>query len=232
MAAEVKGGSLEADVYQGLERLTKLILGREWVREDGTPMRVARCLIDAGDGSVSNTVCTFCRQSGYPSVTLPYKGKAATAAYDHYGRHVKKMGESVGLNWIMPNPKGTALGRHVQADPNFWKSFVHQRLGVPLGGRGCLSLFGADASVHRMLADHVCAEKAVRMENKDTGRQIVQWMNVDRRDNHLFDALVYCAVGASVERVTLAETAGGKPPPPKGPRMSMSDRQRAKLATR
>jgi hypothetical protein len=210
LADVVKGGSLEADVYQGLERLAPLILGRELDSEDGTPMRVSRCLIDANDGALANTVAMFARQGPFPGIVLPYKGKSSTAAFDYYGRHVKKQGERVGLNWIMPNPKGTQLGRHVQADPAWWRSFVHARLRVPVGGRGCLSLFGADPSAHGMIADHLTAMKAVRVENKDTGRQVVQWLNTDRRDNHLGDCVVYAAIAASVEGVSLAETQGAK----------------------
>jgi hypothetical protein len=207
-AGKVYAGSKESNVYQGLERLMGLLLGKEWERQDGQPVRVSRCLIDASDGTLVDTITMFSRQTSYPSVVLPYKGKSATAAYDLYGRHVKKPGERVGLNWIVPNPKGTRLGRHIQGDPNFWKTFVQARLSVPLGGRGSLSLFGSDPATHRMLAAHVSAEKPVRTENKDTGRQVVQWLNTDRMDNHLGDALVYCALAASEQGVSLAETQG------------------------
>jgi hypothetical protein len=38
--------------------------------------------------------------------------------------------------------QGKRAIRHVNFDTNYWKSFVHTRLGVPMGEVGCLSLFG------------------------------------------------------------------------------------------
>ena len=52
--------------------------------------------------------------------------------------------------------------RHVLYDTNFWKTFVHSRLAVPLGDAGCLALFGRDPARHRMFADHLTAEFFVR----------------------------------------------------------------------
>ena len=49
-----------------------------------------------------------------------------------------------GHNWRMPNVQGKRAIRHVVFDTNYWKSFVHARLAVAMGDRGCLSLFGDD----------------------------------------------------------------------------------------
>ena len=32
--------------------------------------------------------------------------------------------------------------RHVEIDTNYWKTFVHERLGTAMGDAGCLSVFG------------------------------------------------------------------------------------------
>jgi hypothetical protein len=49
----------------------------------------------------------------------------------------------------MPNVQGKRAVRHALFDNNFWKSFVHARLAVPMGERGCLSLFGDKPETHR-----------------------------------------------------------------------------------
>ena len=41
-------------------------------------------------------------------------------------------------NWRMPNVHGKRAVRHVVYDTNFWKTFIHARLAVPMGDRGCL----------------------------------------------------------------------------------------------
>ena len=54
----------------------------------------------------------------------------------------RQRGDRLGFNWMMPSVAGKRAIRHVVFDTNFWKSFVHARLAVPLGDRGCLSLWG------------------------------------------------------------------------------------------
>lgn len=228
LESAVHGGSLEANVYQGLERLADHLLGLAWRREDGAEMQIGRLLVDASDGALTDTIYQFVRQSKWPGVLIPFHGRAATAGRDYYGTYKKKPGERVGLNWIIPTVKGTRATRHVYADTNFWKTFVQARLAVPLGGRGCLSLFGSEAGTHRMLADHVTAERAVRTENKNTGRQVNEWTNPSRADNHLGDCLVYAAVAASIEGVALPEGQPGRQGPDRRQRMKLSERQRVR----
>ena len=48
--------------------------------------------------------------------------------------------------------------RHVVYDTNWWKSFVHARLAVSMGDRGCLSLFGSKPETHRLFAEQVTAD--------------------------------------------------------------------------
>jgi len=43
---------------------------------------------------------------------------------------------------VVPNVAGKRVVRHVLFDTNYWKSFVHARLAVPMGDPSCLSLFG------------------------------------------------------------------------------------------
>ena len=87
-------------------------------------------------------------------------------------------------------------------DSNFWKSFVHARLVVAMGDRGCLSLFGKKPGAHRLLADHLTSEYRVRTEGR--GRTVDEWkVRPEQFDNHWLDCLVGCAVAGSIEGVVL-----------------------------
>jgi hypothetical protein len=82
-------------------------------------------------------------------------------------------------------------------------------LFVPMGDSGALSLFKAEPATHRMLADHLHAEYPVPVESQ--GRKVNEWQHrPDRPDNHLFDCLVGCCVGASMLGAALKEQ-GAKP---------------------
>ena len=98
---------------------------------------------------------------------------------------------------------GRRTVRHVVFDTNYWKSFVHARLAVPMGDPGCLSLFGRQPERHRLLAEHLTSEYRVKTEGR--GRTVDEWkLRVDGLDNHWLDCLVGCAVAASM---------GGAAPP-------------------
>lgn len=74
-----------------------------------------------------------------------------------------------------------------------------------MGDRGCLSLFGDKADLHRLFAEHMTAEYRVKTEGR--GRTVDEWkMRPERSDNHWLDCLVGCAVGASMQGVSLPET--------------------------
>jgi hypothetical protein len=71
-----------------------------------------------------------------------------------------------------------------------------------MGDPGCLSLFGRDETAHRLLADHLTSEYRVRAAAQ--GRTVDEWkLRATRPDNHWLDALVGCAVAASIQGATL-----------------------------
>ncbi|MFO0491385.1 MAG: hypothetical protein ACK51T_03030, partial [bacterium] len=111
----------------------------------------------------------------------------------------------VGLNWRVPVVTGKRAVRHVLFDTNFWKSFVHARLAVPMGDPGGLSLFGHKPEHHRLLSEHLTSEYRVRTEGR--GRTVDEWkLRVEGLDNHWLDGLVGCAVAASMEGAVLFGT--------------------------
>jgi len=196
-----RGHGEEAAIYQGLESLVKLKLGRTWHRDDGASMRIDRCLIDTG--YQKPTVELYCRQSEFAAALLPSKGLASTASSTPYDRPRKK-GEEKGDNWRLTGRQGDHNCRLFLYDPNFWKSFLHARLAVPMGGKGTLSLWGKSEIRHRMLAEHWTSEKPISTEGK--GRKLQEWkLPVHRPDNHLLDCAVGCYAAANKEGCRLLE---------------------------
>jgi hypothetical protein len=109
----------------------------------------------------------------------------------------KKRGERLGFNWFMPAIAGKRAIRHVVFDTNFWKSFIHSRLGVAMGDAGNLSLYGRNALHHQIFAEHLTAEYRVKTEGM--GRTVDEWkLRPERGDNHWLDCVAGCAVCASM----------------------------------
>jgi len=196
---------VEGAIYGGLERLIDATVAREWRRDDGAMVRIDRCLIDANWGSSTDVVYQFCRQSPHASVLTPSHGRYVGASSLPFSDYKRKRGERVGLNWRVPVVTGKRAVRHVLFDTNFWKSFVHARLAVPMGDPGGLSLFGHKPEHHRLLAEHLTSEYRVRTEGR--GRTVDEWkLRVDGLDNHWLDGLVGCAVAASMQGAVLFGT--------------------------
>ncbi|MCL4196219.1 MAG: phage terminase large subunit family protein [Phycisphaerales bacterium] len=212
LAAASPRAGLEGAVYAGLERLTDTMLGREWKRDDGAMVRIDRCLIDANWGQSSDVVYQFCRQSRYANLVMPSHGRYVGASSIPFSEYKRKRGDRVGLNWRIPVITGKRAVRHVVFDTNYWKSFVHARLAVPMGDPGCLALFGRTggssnrtATNHQLLAEHLTSEYRVRTQGR--GRTVDEWkLRVDGLDNHWLDCLVGCAVAASMQGAVLYGT--------------------------
>ena len=195
----------EGAIYAGLERLTEAKLAREWRRDDGAMVRIDRCLIDANWGASTDVVYQFCRQSAFAGILLPSHGRYVGASSIPFSEYRRKRGDRVGHNWRIPNVAGKRAVRHVLYDTNFWKSFVHARLGVPLGDPGCLSLLGHKPEQHRLLAEHLTAEYRVKTEGR--GRTVDEWkLRASGLDNHWLDCLVGAAVAASIHGASLFTT--------------------------
>jgi hypothetical protein len=214
---------LEGAIYAGLETLTGNYLGREWQRDDGAAMRIERCMIDANWGNSTDVVYQFCRQSPHSAVLLPSHGRFVGASSVPFSEYKRKMGDRIGHNWRIPNVQGKRAVRHVVFDTNYWKSFIQSRLAVPMGDRGCLSLFGDKPDQHRLFADHITAEYRVKTEGR--GRKVDEWkLRPEATDNHWLDCLVGCAAAASIQGVILPGTAAVAVS--KRPRLKLSEMQR------
>ena len=200
LARAAPGTGKEGAIQAGLKVLTDQYLAREWKRDDGAVMQVGRCLVDAG--YVPDTVYLAIRRSGRAAVLVPSKGVGVGASSKAFAEYKRRKGDMAGHFWRVPTVRGTRELRTVHIDTNYWKSFVHARLAVVIGDRGCLSLFGAKAEEHRLLSEHLAAEYRVRTEAR--GRTVDEWkLKASAVDNHWLDCLVGCAAAASMLGVSL-----------------------------
>ena len=230
LAAASPRAGLEGAIYAGLERLTDAKLGQEWRRDDGAMVRIDRSLVDANWGASTDVVYQFCRQSKFANVLLPSHGRYVGASSIPFSEYKRKRGDRVGLNWRIPNVAGRRAVRHVLFDTNYWKSFIHARLAVPIGDPGCVSLFGrtpapGSSNQHRLLAEHLTAEYRVKTEGR--GRTVDEWkLRLSGADNHWLDCLVGAAVAASMQGAVLFGTDAK--PRAKRSRVRLSELQRSK----
>lgn len=220
-----KSSGMEACVYAGLETLVNSKLGIEYRRVDGAMLRVNQCMIDANWGDSTDVVYRFCRQSNHASQLLPSHGRGVGASRKPFSDYRPEIGVRAGLNWRIPLTVGKRAIRHCIFDTNFWKSFVHARLFVRMGDRGCLSLFGRNQTAHRLLAEHLTAEYRVRTAG--LGRVCDEWKQHVNRDNHWLDCLVGCAVAASLHGISLSDVGGSNTAKPRRKSYSAADLAKA-----
>ena len=106
------------------------------------------------------------------------------------------------------------------------ESFIASRLLESMGDRGSLSLWGRSSETHMLFAEHLTAEYRVKTEGR--GRRVEDWkMRPEGPDNHWWDGLVGCAVGASMAGCVLEGTdAVVKKTTEAKPKMKLSELRR------
>lgn len=213
------GMGLEGRIYAGLERLTEILLLREWPRDGGQPTRLNRVLIDSG--WQADVIHKFVSQSRYAGMLIPSKGRGINATEAPMENWAAKPGQTRGNKWILQRASGRATAS-VQIDTNFWKTFVSSRLNTAMGDRGALSFYGATPEPHKMICDHICAE--TRIIDEARGRRVDVWQAKPNQDNHWFDGVVGCHVAASIGGIVLREHEEKKRHD--GPRPSLGDYKR------
>jgi hypothetical protein len=205
-----KGGGQEAECTAALKALIGDICGRSYNVDGGGYMQVNKCLIDSGWSA--DTVKQFCHQSPHKGILFPSKGYGIKASSKEMSTWKKEPGQQAGRGWVEKrDPKYQIRMAHY--DANTWKTFMHARLSVPMGGPGCLSLYKALPSYHEMLADHIHAEYPVRVMVKGSTVEVDEWQKkLSDQDNHLLDCLVGNCVAASMLGAALPSDAPSKRP--------------------
>ena len=203
LSLAAKGASIEAAWRAGLDETARLLLSREWEREDGVPLRISQLLVDSNYGQSTQVVRNFCRESPFAASILPSRGRGIGASGTPMGPR-RNRGDRSGLNWVV----GKVLdGTQIEAsyDTNFWKTFTSARLRLGIGDPEAILLHEGS---HDMLLDHFTSEYPVRVEAR--GRSVDEWKQTPR-ENHWWDCLVGAAVAASITGLEpAASEAGGR----------------------
>ena len=194
------GHGVEAAISRGLEDLVASLM-QPLEGETGSEFCVEKILIDEGDGEHTQIVRNFCRRSEVSAIVGPAKGRGIKASSTPLCEGRPKSGERFGSHWKLVKNKDR--GRTTQSDVNYWKTFCMRRFEVAAGDPGALSLFKATPRQHQMFADQLTAEIPKEMEDVGTGNRVIEWSNPRQKDNHFFDCLVGCFVGASQLGCTL-----------------------------
>jgi hypothetical protein len=187
------GAAAEGALYHALTTLTDQLLGRTWQADGPTPatLPITRLMIDTAWGDMAGVVRQFAAETAHRAVILPSFGMGIGADKKPISTYRTEPGDRIGAEWYMPKAKA-----HMLYDTNHWKTFCHRRIRAAPGDIGSLSLPAGD---HRMLAEHITAERPVAV----TGQRTVNlWHAIPGRDNHLLDCLVGCAVGASEQGIS------------------------------
>lgn len=217
--AKRPGMGLEAQLYAELEELTAAMLQREFKREDGTPLRIERCVIDANWGDSTEIVYQFCRQSEFSALLMPSHGRGIPASGRAINDYRKSAGDRFGHNWYIPRGQGKRALRHLIYDTNYWKSFLTNRLNQPHGETSSLSIYGSRKTNHDVFFSQLKAEYKIRTEAR--GRVVDEWKCRPNRDNHFFDCLTGNAVAANMIGARIPEAEQSKEP---RQRMSLKER--------
>lgn len=197
----VTAGTLEGKIAQALDHCFGEICGRKWQRKDGAVMDLELGLVDANWGECTQAVYDVCLQAKtkYGRRIMPSHGMPFGPAKMPISRWDRKKTGRKGLwgdEWHVPPPgRGRAL-RHVLFDHGRRLSFLHRRLATPAGDPGSLYLFHAPPNRHRLMSEHLTAEKGSKVSG--TYGDLIVWTLIPGRDNHWLDCLSGCCTAESV----------------------------------
>jgi phage terminase large subunit GpA-like protein len=211
----------EKAVYAAMEQLAELTMAGWTWEEHANPRVPDQCWIDSG--YLSDVVYAFCRgQSDRFRPTKGYgSGQLRRQRYNR-PRQINQTVVHLGTDWhvSMIVDKGVFL---VEIDANAWKSWVHNRLTVPIGQPGALTLYKAPPREHLDFARQVCAEK--QEETFVEGRGLQRTWTQTRSNNHWLDCLYLNSAAANFCGLQLLPEKRPPAPPPAKPkkRVTMPD---------
>ncbi len=217
------GASKDAVIVAGLTVLAAKLFSQEYVREDGAILHIGKLLLDMG--YEADAVKSFCRRSGYGAAIMPAKGFYLGPGDDWHSYFSKKPGGQTGYHWRIPPPDDGI--RHVLLDTDHWGTFVVDRILLPPGDPGGLSLWGDNPRGHEPFAEHLCAEEREWRQRGEAGKW--HWkLKRGRPDNHWGDVLRGLCGAASM----LGVAVPGIAPQERRKRIKLSELQRSRRCTR
>lgn len=188
---------LESKLFAGLKDCCDFLI-QERPRDDGVFLTPKRILIDSAWGMSTKTVYSFCRQYRRQEV-MSYRGFYIGASSKSFLEYKRISGEINAEHWRRTRVKDQPIFR-LDSDVNFWKSEFTRRIKLAHNAKGGITLFKGSERRHRMFAEQVTAERAVRV--KSSYKVVDEWKLLENsRDNHLFDCICGCICAAEAEGI-------------------------------
>ena len=176
--------------YAGLLALIDQIVTAGYADQNGSSYKLDRLHVD--EGQWRSIVHQACRDTPHTGVCFPEKGWGIGAGGEPMDQWPvkKEYSEVKGFSCRVRRDKETSQ-RYVLVDSNTYKTMLHQGLVTAIGDPGCLTLWKADPSDHRMIADHFTAQQPIATEGR--GRKLNEWKSPPSRpDKDWLD----CAYGS------------------------------------
>jgi len=189
------GTSIEGAIEAGLDDLIKALMTRRFAVEASEgQVGIERLCVD--EGKWNEPIRKVVRRSAWSATLRTYKGFGirATSRPLIVPSEALKPGEKRHPHCKDIIDSGT---RRINADVNYWKTFVANGLLQPWGEPSSIALYRQTVTHHRMIAEQLCAEQSENTLSETTGQRATEWSNPGDPDNHFFDCLTGCAVAAS-----------------------------------
>lgn len=184
-------------MFAALTDLGNKLAGTSYTKLSGGELGLSKWCIDKGWRSTP--VTAYAVQSEYRNIIALTRGfgvKASALTPFNEAERAKRWKSTHG-HWFWSDGPGPA--KSVRMDVNHWKTRVHRALLLPTNSKGSIQLFKGTPTVHRMIADHITAERATKVESHN--RIVFEWDAIPGRDNEGLDCLVGCAVAASIHGI-------------------------------
>lgn len=173
---------------------------------DGRDIEVAMWCIDGGWEKRKPAMRNYIAQCDYKARIAVTHGFGVRAKERPFSQSPRLLEQRSGPAWYWTHGKRT--GGDVTFDSNFWKTRAHEQLALPKMSKSSIQLFHADPFTHRMLAEHLHAEKPIRVDAR--GRTVYEWDDTAAKDNEGLDCLVGNLVAASIAGVSREKERGPK----------------------
>lgn len=211
---------LENVIRQGLTDCLGYLFAKEFKREDGQLIPMARAAVDCSDGKLSVHLREVIGELKNPRVMAAFGRDAELSGKP-------KPGDKKGDFWRARNDDYVKI-RKLTYRPNYWKAFLHSRLATDYGEPGSVSLFADEFWTHATFAEHLRAEQRTikRIRTTEGEETVAEFKNPPGAQNHWFDCAVGCAVLASHEGVALWQRISSRAPA----RVKLSELRKARRA--
>jgi len=196
------GGGFEAKLYAAVQGLSESLCRKIYHNDTTEEMKIDFLMIDAQWHQSTKTINEFIRTSDFSRQMRPSHGKFFGASTLPMSEYKRKKGDRIGNNWRMPTPQTRGVIRYVIYDTNYWKMWMHERFQTPVGGAGCLSIFGKKPEKHKLFSEHITAEYTILTEGR--GRKVTEFKEFPAKlDNDYLDCVTGACVAASIVGVKL-----------------------------